>query len=782
MAGFAAAEPLTATDLLRLRDVRTIDISSDGDSIVFSVSSYGAELPAAIASFDLDEVGSRRTRRVASNTCFLPSVCFARAGDESALPTTQTRPDVAVRQLTFGDRRDRSPIISPDGSVVAFLRAGGTDRTWFAPVELSESRTIPEKAAQVWILPLAGGEARQVTWFPRGCGAPKWSPDGRRLIVSVQMPLDEIPDAASWPLPTTAPERARNAAGERRTASDPGGIDTPGGAPDGAPDGTRAEVHAWLDGRGDESNPRVIDRLNFLSETGLRDAMTVSQLVVVDLHGGEVPTASRVSRAATHDREGVFLPSGTGIVFTRTDAGTEHLDRAPGSGLWTSDVDGRNARELVDGAEWNVSEPRPGADGSMIAFRAEQTDNPAFRQMRLGLVAVAAGGSGDVDREAGGDPVWLTETETFDYSVRSLRWQPGGTSVMFGAAVEGGFPLYSMGLGLLEPTPVVNERDGLPIGVHAFDVGPDAVVYTETTPLHPCRLRLRTASRDDVIFDLNPWTADVDLSTPVAGEVQRPDGKTIDYWVMEPTRQNGTSRAPLVVEVHGGPSAMWGPGERSMWHEFQLLCNWGFGVVYCNPRGSGGYGEAFQRGNERNWGDGPAGDVLACVDAATQLSWVDADRLCLTGGSYGGYLTAWIIAHDQRFKAAVAQRGVYDLRTFYGEGNAWRLLEWAMGGKPWEAKMEPILRRESPITYVTRIKTPLLIMHGDVDMRTGVSQSAMLYRMLKDLGRPVEYVRYPDASHDLSRSGEPLQRIDRLLRIIEFFERSIDNPRIAPTR
>ena len=141
-----------------------------------------------------------------------------------------------------------------------------------------------------------------------------------------------------------------------------------------------------------------------------------------------------------------------------------------------------------------------------------------------------------------------------------------------------------------------------------------------------------------------------------------------------------------------------------------------------------------------------------------------------------------MLFRSRRFTAAVAQRGVYHLATFYGEGNAWRLLEWEMGGKPWEARMDAILRRESPFTYVADMRTPLLIMHADRDLRTGVSQSEMLYRALRDLGRPVEYVRWPEAGHDLSRTGDPARRMDRLARIVEFFERFADSRRSAPRR
>ena len=159
---------------------------------------------------------------------------------------------------------------------------------------------------------------------------------------------------------------------------------------------------------------------------------------------------------------------------------------------------------------------------------------------------------------------------------------------------------------------------------------------------------------------------------------------------------------------------------------------------------------------------------------------VDKDRLFLTGGSYAGYLTAWMIGHDQRFKAASAQRGVYDLSTFYGEANAWPLVPEEFGGYPWEPETRKVLDEESPITYVANIHTPFLIIHGSQDFRTGFAQSEMLFRSLKQLNRPVEYVRYPAIGHELTRSGPPLQRMDHMLRIIEFFERYAKNDRPAP--
>jgi dipeptidyl aminopeptidase/acylaminoacyl peptidase len=216
---------------------------------------------------------------------------------------------------------------------------------------------------------------------------------------------------------------------------------------------------------------------------------------------------------------------------------------------------------------------------------------------------------------------------------------------------------------------------------------------------------------------------------------------------------------------------MWGTGEASMWHEFQYYAAKGMGVVYANPRGSGGYGSEFLAANVKDWGAGPMSDVMKALDLTIAEGWADTTQLAVTGGSYAGYLVTWIVGHTNRFKVACSQRGVYELSTFMGEGNAWRLVPNYFGGYPWEKATKAILERESPYTYVQNIKTPLLIFHGENDLRTGVIQSEMLYKSLKVLGRDVEYVRHPGGTHELTRSGNNRQRIDQMLRTYEFFAR-----------
>jgi dipeptidyl aminopeptidase/acylaminoacyl peptidase len=313
-------------------------------------------------------------------------------------------------------------------------------------------------------------------------------------------------------------------------------------------------------------------------------------------------------------------------------------------------------------------------------------------------------------------------------------------------------------------------------GIRDYAPGANALVLVVTHPGNPWELH-RSTPDGKVTAPLtthnSSWLQDRKLSAYEPHTLVTSEGLNVDFWMIKPAGFDPAKKYPLLVSIHGGPSAMWGPGEATTWLELQYFAARGYVIVFSNPRGSGGYGRDFQRANFKDWGTGPAGDVLAAASFAASEPYVDKRRQVVTGGSYGGYLTAWIVGHDHRFKAAVAQRGVYDLATFFGEGNAWFLLPQYWGGYPWEPEVRHVLDRDSPLTYVNDIRTPLLIKHGDTDFRTGVVQSQLLYKSLKQLGRPVEYARYPHATHELSRSGEPRQRLDRLVRFEEFFRRYI---------
>jgi dipeptidyl aminopeptidase/acylaminoacyl peptidase len=203
--------------------------------------------------------------------------------------------------------------------------------------------------------------------------------------------------------------------------------------------------------------------------------------------------------------------------------------------------------------------------------------------------------------------------------------------------------------------------------------------------------------------------------------------------------------------------------------EFQVLVASGMGVYYCNPRGSEGYGQAFNDANHRDWGDGPMGDVLAGVDALVADRLADPDRLGVTGGSYGGYLTNWIVGHDQRFRAAMTCRCVSDMTTLFLTGDIsggdWARI--SFDATPWE---DPAYFREiSPISYASEIRTPLLIQHSERDLRTTIAQAEALFTVLRSLRRPVRLLRVPEETHELTRSGTPFRRVENLRVVVDWF-------------
>lgn len=363
-------------------------------------------------------------------------------------------------------------------------------------------------------------------------------------------------------------------------------------------------------------------------------------------------------------------------------------------------------------------------------------------------------------------------TIPFDRNKSNLTWSKDNKYLYFTAQMNGGNVLHRVNP-LTQKIETLSSTD---TGISSFDIANNTIIYSKTQVSNPSELYLADANfkNEKKISTFNDWVATKNLSYPEKKTFQNELGMTVEYWIMKPSEYKQGEKYPLLLEIHGGPSAMWGPGEESMWHEYQYFCSKGYGVVYSNPRGSGGYGLDFLRGNINDWGTGPASDVLTALDKTVQEGWADQSKLLITGGSYAGYLTAWIISHDNRFKAACAQRGVYDLNTFFGEGNAWRLVPNYFGGYPWEPKVKEILARESPINYVQNITTPFIIFHGGNDRRTGFVQAEMLFRSLKVLDRPVEFVVHPGATHEITRAGDNRQRMDQMLRTYEFFERTID--------
>ena len=645
-------------------------------------------------------------------------------------------------QLTIGSKHDRTPRFAPDGHSLAFL----SDRRLAVEEEPAAAKDR-EDTVQVHLLPLdRPGEARRLTNLPRGVDDYAWSPDGRRLAV------------VSSSHGATVKEDARR---RGRPAKPP----APGEPPS-------SDIH-------------YIDRLRSMSNGAGFVYDQVSRLWVVDAATG---TATLVHAGRAPVGEPAWSPDGTRIAFS-ADRGRDddlgfHLD------VWVVPADGGRAVRVTDGrgglgGRGVFGSPAWLPDGRTLAVLGHRY--PAGAGSRADVWLMAADGS-DAHQQGGRNltaPADLVIDSAMGSDVtigegNRIAVAPDGRSVHFSAPVEGSFELWRV--------PV----DGGPVerltkGEHyysSFAIGPGprsaariAAVWSAPTELPEVVAlelpsgRLKGPLVQRAVSELNREIRDeVDLIAPETRWVEV-DGRRIQGWYYPPHRPAGgrsaSGPAPLVVEIHGGPHTLYGWSPFWEWH---VLAGAGMGVWAANPRGSQGYGEAFNAANFRDWGPGPMRDILAGVDSLVAEDRADPERLGVTGGSYGGYLTSWIVGHTDRFRAAITCRSVNDLVSQMSTGDiagpAFGRLEF--GVAPWD---DPALYHEhSPLTYARQIRTPLLIQHSERDLRTPIGQAEELFTVLRSLRRQVRLMRVPDETHELTRSGTPFRRVENAVQINAWFE------------
>jgi dipeptidyl aminopeptidase/acylaminoacyl peptidase len=252
-----------------------------------------------------------------------------------------------------------------------------------------------------------------------------------------------------------------------------------------------------------------------------------------------------------------------------------------------------------------------------------------------------------------------------------------------------------------------------------------------------------------------------------------PDGNRLQGWIVRPPGFDPAKRYPAIIQIHGGPWLQYG---NTFLHEFHYLAAAGYVLAYCNPRGGQGYGEEHSRAIWNDWGGPDYADVMAWADTVAGLPYVDGDRLGVCGGSYGGYMTTWIIGHTDRFRAAVAQRVVSNLVSMWGTSDFNWVFQAPFGDRPpWENLDN--LWRQSPIAHIGNARTPTLVIHSEKDMRCDLEQGLQVYVALKRLGVDTELLLFPDESHGLSRGGRTDRRIARLEHIRGWFDRYLAEPR-----
>jgi dipeptidyl aminopeptidase/acylaminoacyl peptidase len=659
------------------------------------------------------------------------SVAPGRDGYRHAVWLVPADGSTPPRQVTLGARHDRHARFSPDGATLAFL----SDRRPLVEEE-PDAPKDREDGTQVHLLPLGGGEARRLTDLPRGVEGFEWAPDGSALVLRT----------TSFGATRTEDRKARGRPQPPK----------PGATP--------------------PSDYRYLDRLqNMLNGPGFIDDK-VAHLWLVDVATG---AARRLTDGPTSDDEPAWSPDGTRIAFSASRGRDHDLD-------WQYDVfvvevaTGRVTR-ITDGTGCVFGSPTWLPDGATLAVvghrfpRGGGSRNDIWLFAADGSEARPGGGrnlSGRHDLMVGSG----MGSDVTPGEATRLRVSPDGRHLLFSAPVRGSYELWRIGIDDGAVERLTEDRHYLsgweiasPAGrarvvairssatalsdVHVLDLRADGRVR------RGARLRRITAFNDEVLADLEVRQPEERWETV--------DGRRIQGWLIPSAAAERGELAPLVLQIHGGPHTLYG---WSPYWEFQVLAGAGISVLFTNPRGSEGYGEDFNSANLPDWGEGPMRDVMAHVDALVATGMADPARLGVTGGSYGGYLTNWIVGHTDRFAAALTCRSVVDLTSLMltGDlaGGIFGIMEF--GAQPWE---KPELYRElSPLTYAGRIHTPLLIQHAENDLRCPIGQAEALFAMLRTLKRPVRLMRVPNETHELTRSGTPFRRVENLVQVRSWFD------------
>ncbi|MGB4772230.1 MAG: S9 family peptidase [Chitinophagaceae bacterium] len=654
-----------------------------------------------------------------------------RTGEEdqyfSQIWIAQTDVPGSARQITWAKESSAQPAWSPDGKTLAFVR-------------------IVNERPQIFLMGFDGGDAMQLTKIKSGASNPVWSPDGKQIAFTTSFNAKEYandstlnPGKSGTPFPLEKPGRGNDALVSNGAKADP--------------DGDINQIRAWLAKNEADKKAKVINRLQFQGEASTSGEWSISHVYITDITPDS--KALPVTKGFFSYSNPQFISPTLMMVQANLDS-FNTPDKSQEQAIYTVNTNGSNLTKLTGAKDARHFNGALSNNKKFLAYlkgRAQFNTTP-------GLVIMSMDGKQP--------PVEIN----IDRNKSDMVWGKGDKYLYVSTPSNGGTVIQR-----IDPlTKQVTVMGSLNEGISSFDIKEDKMAFVKISVESPYEVYAGDAAMKNVkvITELNSsWLKSKKLVMPEKHVFTNNAGQEVEYWVMKPANYTPGKKYPLLLEIHGGPSAMWGPGESSMWHEFQFFCAKGYGVVYSNPRGSGGYTEAFLRANVNDWSRGPASDVLTALDKTVAEGWADTSKLCVTGGSYAGYLVAWLVGNDHRFKAACAQRGVYDLRTFFGEGNAWRLVPSYFSGYPWEKTTYDIIERESPINYVQNVRTPLIMFHGENDLRTGVISSEQFYKSLKVLGRPVEYVRHPGATHEITRSGNNRQRMDQMLRTYEFFERYI---------
>jgi dipeptidyl aminopeptidase/acylaminoacyl peptidase len=651
-------------------------------------------------------------------------------------------------------RQAGDPRVSPDGATVAF------------------TVTDPDVAAnrytrRIWLVAADGGSAaRPVT----GAGAeflPRWSPDGTRLAFAATDPDGSHPRVCVLPL----------VGGERMTVCPAGAAPTElEWSPDGqalafaARDPDPAQYGPGGEQREADMPPRMVTRLIYRLNGPGWTLDRPGRVFVVPADGSGPP---RSVTPGPFEAAGLtWSPDSRSLAFAAARHEGRDLDLA--ADLWVVAADGsaEPGRVTKGGSAWSLPAWSPGGTHLAAYLNPTPLENPRHRQVAV------------IDLASGGQQVL---TAALDRNcapfgtVISPAWD--GEDVLFAVEDHGNVHLYRAAADGSDAPQLLAGGDRWMAEWHTAG---GTLAFVATTPsstgevvARPLRPGVAASPAERTLTSLTrPLAARLSLGAPERFTARSADGAEVECWAIPPAGAQPGTRYPTLLNVHGGPFTQYG---NRFVDDFQLQAAAGFGVLYCNPRGSSGYSEAWGRairGPEcasdpgSGWGSVDFDDVMACADTACeQFSWADPDRLGILGGSYGGFMTSWAIGHTRRFRAACSERACNNLLTMEYTADIAGFIRAYVG--PDHVVSPDTYRRQSPVSYVADMTTPVLILHSEQDLRCPISQAEELFVALRILGREPVMYRFPAESHELTRNGAPRHRIMRAELILDWFRQHL---------